>query len=98
MAENMLSAIHPKSMFLSVAGIHDGALYNQNLLLVEAEKKMMEQAQEVILLADSSKFGQQALVRLCGLNEVDVVVSDAEISNEHRRQIEDAGCQLIIAA
>jgi DeoR/GlpR family transcriptional regulator of sugar metabolism len=98
MAEKMLSTIHPKSMFLSVAGIHDGALYNQNLLLVEAEKKMMEQAQEVILLADSSKFGQQALVRLCGLNEVDVIVTDGEISSEHRKQIEDAGCQLIIAA
>ncbi len=97
MAENMLSTIHPKSMFLSVAGIHDGILYNQNLLLVEAEKKMMEQAQEVILLADSSKFGQQALVRLCNLSEIDTIVTDAEISKEDRKQVEDAGCQLIVA-
>jgi DeoR family fructose operon transcriptional repressor len=97
MAEHMLSTIHPKSMFLSVAGIHDGELYNQNLLLVEAEKRMMEQAQEVILLADSSKFGQQALVRLCPLSDVDIIVTDPEISPEHQAQIRDAGCQLIIA-
>ena len=96
-AEQMLDTIHPKSMFFSVAGIHDGGLYNQNLLLVEAEKKMMDQAQEVILLADSSKFGQQALVKLCEMNDVDVVVSDAELSKDHRKQIEAAGCQLIIA-
>ena len=97
-AEQMLTTIHPKSMFFSVAGIHDGGLYNQNLLLVEAEKKMMDQAQQVILLADSTKFGQQALVRLCDLSEVDVIVTDSEISDEHRKQIENAGCQVIIAA
>jgi len=96
-AEQMLGTIHPKSMFFSVAGIHDSGLYNQNLLLVEAEKKMMDQAQEVILLADSSKFGQQALVKLCEMNDVDIVVSDAELSKDHRKQIEAAGCQLIMA-
>jgi len=96
-AEQMLSTIHPKSMFFSVAGIHDGGLYNQNLLLVEAEKKMMDQAQEVILLADSSKFGQQALVKLCEINDVDIVVADSELSKDHQKQIENAGCQLIIA-
>ena len=42
--------------------------------------------------------GFQALVRLCNLSEVDVIVTDAEISADHRKQIEDAGCQLIIAA
>jgi len=97
MAEQVLGTIHPKSMFFSVAGIHDGGLYNQNLLLVEAEKKMMAQAQQVILLADSTKFGQQALVKLCELTDVDIVVSDSELSNDHQKQIQDAGCQLIIA-
>ena len=96
MAEQMLGTIHPKSMFFSVAGIHDGGLYNQNLLLVEAEKKMMAQAQQVILLADSTKFGQQALVQLCEMTDVDIVVSDSELSNDHQKQIENAGCQLII--
>ncbi len=59
-AENIISTIHTKSLFLSVAGIYEGALYNQNLLLVQSERKMMEQSQQVVLLADSGKFGQQA--------------------------------------
>src|SRR5206468_8843904 len=54
MAEQMLSTVHTKTLFLSAAGVHEGALYNQNLLLVEAERKMMEKAQEVILLVDST--------------------------------------------
>jgi DeoR/GlpR family transcriptional regulator of sugar metabolism len=96
-AEHILSTIHTKTLFLSVAGVHNGALYNQNLLLVQSERRMMEQAQEVVLLVDSTKFGQQALARLGDLTEVDTVVTDAAISNEHRNAIERAGCQLIVA-
>ncbi len=95
-AESMLASVHTKTMFLSTAGIHEGAIYNQNLLLVEAERKMMEKAQEVILLADSSKFGQQALARLCNLSDVDVVVSDDGLSAAHQEEVKRAGCRLIL--
>jgi DeoR/GlpR family transcriptional regulator of sugar metabolism len=96
-AENVLGQIHTKTMFLSVAGINDGSLYNQNLLLVQAEQKMMAQAQQVVLLADATKFGQQALAKLCELNEIDVIVTDASISDKDRASIEAAGCELIVA-
>jgi DeoR family fructose operon transcriptional repressor len=96
-AENMLATIHPKTLFLSVAGVHDGMLYNQNLLLVQSERRMMEQAQQVVLLADAGKFGQQALAQLCRLDEIDVVVADEALAEEHRVQVRDAGCELIVA-
>lgn len=97
MAENVLSTIHTRTMFLSVAGIHQNSLYNQNLLLVQAERKMMQQSQQVVLLADSSKFGQQALAKLCDIEEIDVVVSDAALPEEHRAAVRRAGCELIVA-
>src|SRR5688572_12749548 len=97
LAENAVHTIHTKTMFFSVAGIHDGSLYNQNLLLVQAEQRMMQQAQQVVLLADSGKFGQQALARLCNLDEIDIVVSDADLPDAHRREIESRGCRLIVA-
>ena len=96
-AENVLSTIHTKTMFMSVAGIHDGSLYNQNVLLVQSELRMMQQAQQVILLADAGKFGQQALSRLCALDEIDVVVADAALPQQQRDLVERAGCHLIIA-
>ncbi|HMO24813.1 MAG TPA: DeoR/GlpR family DNA-binding transcription regulator [Tepidisphaeraceae bacterium] len=97
-AETALDQIHTKTLFLSVAGLHNGELFNQNMLLVQAELKMMERAQEVVLLIDSGKFGQQALVRLCGLDQIDVIVTDAEPPAADRKRISDAGCKLIIAA
>jgi DeoR/GlpR family transcriptional regulator of sugar metabolism len=97
MAETELGNIHAQTLFISVAGVHDGALYNQNLLLVQAERRMIEQAQQVVLLVDSGKFGQQALARLGELDEVDVVVSDAAMREDYREQVKRAGCELIIA-
>jgi len=97
-AESTLASIHTKTLFLSVAGVHEGSLYNQNLLLVQSEQQMMRQAQQVVLLIDSSKFGQQALAKLCGLSEIDVVVTDKEITDEHRQAIQSAGCELIVTS
>jgi len=96
-AESSLATIHTKTLFMSVAGIHDAQLYNQNLLLVQAEQQMMEHAQQIVLLADSSKFGQQALQRLCPLDKIDIVVTDSALSKDQQKQIRSANCQLIIA-
>jgi DeoR family fructose operon transcriptional repressor len=97
MTEEMLGAIHTKTLFMSIAGIHEGQLYNQNSLLVQSELRMMSQAQEIVLLVDSGKFDQQALTRLGSLSEVDIVVSDSGLTESQREQVSSAGCQLIIA-
>jgi len=97
MAEGSLSTIHTKTLFMSVAGIHEGRLYNQNMLLVQAERKMMQQAQQTVLLVDSTKFGQQALNELCGLEEIDILVTDSDISQADRKKVESSGCKLIVA-
>jgi len=98
LAETALGTIHSKIFFLSVAGISDGSLYNQNLLLVESEYRMMQQSQQVVLLADSTKFGQRALARLCELREIHVVVTDANLGEDQRAAVRRAGCELIVAA
>ncbi len=97
LAEQQLATIHAKTLFFSVAGIHEGSLYNQNLLLVQVEQAMMRQVQDVVLLADASKFAQQALARLCALKQVQTVVTDPALSKADREQIREAGCRLIVA-
>lgn len=97
MVETALASIHTQRLFLSVAGIHQGHLYNQNMLLVQAERRMMQQAQEIILLADHGKFGQQALSQLCRLAEIDILVTDEALSASEQEMANDAGCRVIVA-
>ena len=97
-ANQMLSNLNVRRAILSVAGIHDLGLYNSNLLLVETEQAMMRAADEVIIVADSSKFGCTNLAHLCTLDDVDVVVVDSEISDRWRSKLLASDVRLIVAA
>ena len=96
-ANEMLGSLSVQRAILSVAGITDKGCFNSNLLLVETEKAMMQAADEVIVVADSTKFGQQSLARMCELGDITKLVVDHEINGEWRRRIADAGIELFIA-
>lgn len=96
-ANQMLTTLNVRRTVLSVGGVNDRGFYNSNLLLVETERAMMQAAEEVIVLADSTKFGHQSLAHLCSLDEIDVLVVDNEISEDWRSKINAAGVKLLIA-
>ena len=68
------------------------------MLLVETERAMMKTADEVIVVADSTKFGRTSLARLCELGDVDIMVTDNEIGQEWRTRLTDAGVRLVLAS
>lgn len=96
-ANHMLSDLNVRRAVISVAGITPQGYYNSNLLLVETERAMMKAADEVIVVADSSKFDRSSLALLCPLAEVDILVVDSEISKTWQHRLEDAGVKLVIA-
>jgi DeoR/GlpR family transcriptional regulator of sugar metabolism len=96
-ANHMLEEINVRRTILSVAGINERGFYNSNLLLVETEQAMMKAADEVMIVADSTKFGRQSLALMCSLAAVRHVVVDHEISNPWRDKICQAGVQLHVA-
>lgn len=55
----------------------DGTLRDFDYREVKVTGAIMEQSREVILVADRSKFGRNALVRLGHLADVDVLVTDS---------------------
>jgi DeoR/GlpR family transcriptional regulator of sugar metabolism len=97
-ANEMLERLNVRRTILSVSGINERGFFNNNLLLVETERAMMRAADEVIVVADSTKFGRQSLAHLCTLDQVQHVVVDDEISKEWRRKVTEAGVTLHLAA
>jgi DeoR family transcriptional regulator, fructose operon transcriptional repressor len=96
-AVEMLTKVRVRKTILSVAGINEEGFFNNNLLIVEAERQMMKSADEVIVVADSSKFGRQSLAHLCPLCNVDHIVVDAGISLPWREKISSVGVNLHVA-
>jgi DeoR family transcriptional regulator of aga operon len=58
---------------------------------------MAERARQVVIVSDSSKLGQRAFARICAVQEIDVVVTDSEASDDMVKQLADAGVQVIRA-
>jgi DeoR/GlpR family transcriptional regulator of sugar metabolism len=97
-ANEMLRALRVRRAVLSVAGVNERGCCNSNLLLVETERAMMESADEVIVVADSTKFGYSSLAQLCELGEIDTLVTDDELSSDWQQRIKAAGVKLILAS
>ena len=96
-ANEMLRDLNCRHAFLSVAGIHQDGLFNSNLLLVETERTMMDSAEQVFVLADSSKLGRKSLSKLCDLREAQNIVVDAGINQQWRSMISESGVELHVA-
>jgi len=97
-ANELLGRLHVTTTVLSAAGIAEEGLFNAHLLLAETEQAMLRAAGRVIVVADSSKFGQKSLTLVSGLDAINVVVSDDGLSDEWRRRIVECGADLLIAS
>ena len=93
-----LEKIHVRRLVMSVGGITEEGLFNSNSLLVETERQMIESAEEIIVVCDSSKFGHAALAHICQLNAVHRLVVDSKVSSEWRDVLEASGIELTIAS
>ncbi|PQO45801.1 DeoR/GlpR family DNA-binding transcription regulator [Blastopirellula marina] len=96
-ATEMIAKLNARRAVLSTAGITEQGLYNSNLLLVETEQAMVRAAGEVIIVADSTKFGRQSLAHQCPLDEIDRLVVDDQITPEWLEVMQAAGIDTIVA-
>lgn len=97
LTNRMIQSIRVQKTILSVAGINEEGFFNNNLLLVETERVMLQAADEVIVVAGSSKLGRQSLTHLCPLGDIRRLVVDAGIDEFWREKIIAAGVDLIVA-
>jgi DeoR family transcriptional regulator, fructose operon transcriptional repressor len=97
MTVRSLDEVHVHQAILSVGGVTAKGFFNSNLLLVETERKMMRCADEVVVVADHTKIGRQALAFLCEPGAIDTLIVDAGITPEQRRLVEEAGMRFIVA-
>ncbi|GGT14595.1 transcriptional regulator [Streptomyces tanashiensis] len=54
-----------------------------------------ERARKVILATDSSKMGKRAFARICGLDRIDVVVTDSGIAPDMAARLTEAGIEVV---
>jgi DeoR/GlpR family transcriptional regulator of sugar metabolism len=96
-ARQALANMHFSKVFMGAAGITADGLYNANVLLVEAQEQMMSSADQVIVVADHTKFGRRSLARMGGWDRIDRVVSDEGLDPKWREVVRSGGADMILA-
>ncbi|HOQ86994.1 MAG TPA: DeoR/GlpR family DNA-binding transcription regulator [Phycisphaerae bacterium] len=96
-ARQALASLHFSKVFMGAAGITADGLYNANVLLVEAQEQMMRSADQVIVVADHTKFGRRSLAKMCGWDRIDRVVSDEGLDTKWQEVVRSSGADMILA-
>lgn len=95
--DDSMPRFHAPKLFMGAAALGAHGLMQADVVLVAAERRLMDRAEQIIVLVDSSKFRGPSGHVVCGLDEIDVVITDAGITADERRMVEAAGAKLIVA-
>lgn len=97
MAADSLKDFHANKLFLATAGISpDMSLTYPSLSDLMVKSAMIKAAEEVILVADSSKIGISAFASLGSITMVNSFITDNHISKENIEKMKGKNINLLI--
>ncbi len=97
LCEQMLSGVSADLLIMGIGGISEAGFSNSNMLVVGPERKMIDAAKRVIVVADHTKFGRGSVTPLAPLEIADVVVSDSALTVEQQDLLRARDIELLLA-
>jgi DeoR/GlpR family transcriptional regulator of sugar metabolism len=96
--EEMLQNFNADKLFLGVAGISpEYGLTDYNTEEIQVKRRMIKCAKQIIVLADHSKFGRVAPLKISNLNAVHQIITDDGITEADRRAVESLGVEVVVS-
>lgn len=97
-AADFFKGLNLQKLFLATAGISlKAGLTYPSISDLVVKKAMIDSAETIYLLADSTKFGKVAFASLGALSLIDYIVTDAGIDEKNKQAFKDNDIELIIA-
>ena len=88
MAKYNIDQVNFNRAFLGVDGFTpETGFTGRDMMRAEIVNYIVSKAREVIILTDSSKFGQIHLSRCCRLEDVDRIITDGRLSEKYRELV-----------
>lgn len=94
--EHMLQGVSADLLIMGIRGITAAGISDSNSLIVESIRAMIRSARRVVIVADHTKFGRDAMIHVAPLSEIDQVVGDTELAPEFQEMLKnhDVTCSL----
>ncbi len=89
---------HASKMFMGTPGMGEYGVMESDPLLIRAEQKLRKQAEQLIILADSSKLGKRSNFIFSPLADVDVLITDSNADAKMLRMFEQQGVRVEVVS
>jgi DeoR/GlpR family transcriptional regulator of sugar metabolism len=97
-ADQAIAALHFDLLFLGVHGISvEAGLSTPNLAEAETNRRLVQSARRVVVVADHTKWGKVGLSSFASLERVDTLVTDAGLPDEARGVVVEHLRRLVVA-
>jgi DeoR/GlpR family transcriptional regulator of sugar metabolism len=95
-AEQVLAEFHVDIAFSSAYGIDpEAGMTGANVTEAGTDRRMLQAATRLVLLADASKLGRRGPVRLASTEQIDYVVTDDSAPADLLRSLRDKGVDVV---
>jgi DeoR family transcriptional regulator, ulaG and ulaABCDEF operon transcriptional repressor len=94
--EDSMPRFHAPKLFMGAGAVGVRGVMQQDVILVAAERRLIDRAEQLILLVDSSKFASSSGAIVCGIDELDVLITDSGLSDDMAKAVREAGVDLRI--
>jgi DeoR family transcriptional regulator, ulaG and ulaABCDEF operon transcriptional repressor len=94
--EDGMPKFHAPKLFMGAASIGPQGLMQADIILVASERRLIERADHIIILADATKFDAPSGNLVCGLDQIETLITDNRIGDRTATMIEAAGVNLIV--
>jgi len=96
-AEENFAHFNVNKAFIGIGGICESGVTDFHIGEAQLHRQLIKNARQSIVLADSGKLAQRAVVNVCALEKIDIVITDDKASRQVIRALEAAGVRVIIA-
>ncbi len=97
LAVETFSKIHADVAIMSAGGIALDGVTNSHALLIDIQRQMLRGARKIILCLDHTKFGRKSTMHLCGLDDVDIIVTDSQAPETMVAALRERGNEVVLA-
>jgi DeoR family transcriptional regulator, ulaG and ulaABCDEF operon transcriptional repressor len=94
--EDAIQHFTASKMFMSCYGISQMGIIEGDPLIARAEAKLLARAEQLVVIADSSKFEQRGSMAVCQLTRVHTLVTDVDAPAHMLDHIRAQGVDVII--
>jgi DeoR/GlpR family transcriptional regulator of sugar metabolism len=96
LTEDNLRQVHADRLFLGTSGVRpSGQVMDTTVVEVPVKRAMIAASDQVVLVADVAKFPGHGMARVCGPDELDVVVTNAPADPVTKAALKDAKVEVI---